>query len=208
MLIHEHGDGFFRLLEYVDDLLKELGARIQDLVLVVSRVFAVFDDHQDAVHIGAADRVGDRLGNRNALLRGQGAGQILHPAFVVVLVVELANDLKRRLVVLAVHRVTVHEPPDDVIGVRQLEVRAVDSREPLAFGVFCPDRPRQRRGRNHSRRRSECLATIQGHFSAWVHVANYKHSTRPAMPTDFRCFGRALVGTVRRVRRRRFGDRT
>ncbi len=44
--------------------------------------------------------------------------------------------------------------------------------------------------------------------SARSGIAGYEHSTRLAMPTDFRCFGRVFAGTVRRVRRRRSDDRT
>ena len=123
--------------EDVEHLAEEPAARIELLELVVIGILAVLGDQQDGVDGQLARAQGQRVGDRRAepdpvLLR-------LGPAQVGRrrgLLDEQAGDLERRPVEASgraiIDREAVEEPPDDVIGVRQVVIHRCQRRRPWA----------------------------------------------------------------------------
>src|SRR5262245_22323145 len=117
MLVAENGHAFARLFKNLDDLLKKLVTRVQNLAKLVYRIVAVLDDQGDRIDIEAvspAERLSRGLDQLDAVPLTEARPQVVGRR----LIVKHPHDLQVRLMRDAVLLKSENHPPDNVIGVR------------------------------------------------------------------------------------------
>src|SRR5262245_1400665 len=130
VLITKNWDALAGLFENLDDLLKKLVTRVQNLAKLVYRIVAVLDDQGDRIDIeprGSTQRLSRGLDQLDAVALAKTRPQVVGRRLIVV----HPHDLQVRLVREAVLLKTENHPPHDVIGVRAETKDRINRGNPL-----------------------------------------------------------------------------
>jgi hypothetical protein len=116
MFVDKDRHAFAAPFENIDDFLKSLVARIEDLAKFIRPVVPVLDNEQDCVYIKLvpAQSFVDGFAELDSMRLAKRRPQVIRWR----LVVEHPHHLKRRLVVKAVLAIAMHKPADNVVGMR------------------------------------------------------------------------------------------
>src|ERR1043166_2316125 len=186
MLVVEDGRDLPTLPEVRDDLHEELVTRVELLPELVVRVIAVFGNEEHRIDVEpllATQRLRDGRRNLEPLFLCELAAQVVPRILVVV----HPDEPMLGLMMDAIHRISVDEPPRDVIGVRSEVVDGLDRRDALRAAR------RRREGWRRGASREKCgpaqeFATRNVHavllprFQSSIKTTNATSGAHPTSP--------------------------
>lgn len=119
----------------------------------------MLDDEQYGIHIQrvAAECLGHRGAKFDAVLFADLRTKVVRR----LLMVEHADELKRRLMMQSVDRVAVNEPPSDVIRMRPQPIDRIDRRDSRQFRFGFIRTKRQPRSHRSQGAKFQQIATVQ-----------------------------------------------